>query len=293
LQTNKLCVIMVVRNEGRYIEEAINSVLSKPDVIIYIVDDNSTDNTLEKILELKRQFEGRIIYAKNQLNGKVEAYRNIKNLPKANYYLFLDGDDFFSDDWVRFDENLKPNCVFYHDLTLFYSSTHYERLPSPDISRQSPETLIRSLVLLPKASWLVPQNLILNYLDIPKGVLFEDIWFSLVTYKFASKIEKLNHQWYMYRQHEDQVFGKQNQKGKAILEYRTQRILNSLEAIAVAREAFGEELTEPLKKFRILITMKPLLILVKLGVREFIVFLLKIRFPIMLLKIKRLMRRQK
>ena len=286
----KFCVIVVVRNEEEHIREAISSALRKSNAVIYLIDDNSTDNTLAIVRELSESFIGRIAWHRNHGIGKVDAYRNIEDLPKSDFYLFLDGDDFFSNEWVDFDDPLDLKSLYYYDLKLFYSRKKIKSMPSPAIHALDHMCLMQSLILLPKASWFVPRGMVYEYLRIPDGVEFEDIWFSLISYKRAKKIQKLNWRWYMYRQHENQVFGSHALKGKDIVKFRTQRILNSLEAIARERSEFSSILIEPLRRYRILNSMSPMNILMKLGVREYVLFILKTRCPGFLMMIKRSLR---
>jgi hypothetical protein len=151
-------------------------------------------------------------------------------------------------------------------------------------------SLMQSLILLPKASWVVPRDMIYEYLRIPDGVEFEDIWFSLISYKRAIEIQKLNWRWYMYRQHENQEWGSQSLKGRDVLKFRVQLILNSLEAIVREKPEFSSILIEPLRRYTILNSMSPMNILMKLGVREYVLFILKTRCPGFLMMIKRSLR---
>jgi len=278
---------MVVKNEEKYISEAIVSALCKPNTVIYLVDDNSADHTLEIVRELSERFSDRIICRRNQGIGKVDAYKNIEELPESDFYLFLDGDDFFSNEWLEFDDPLELKSLYYYDLKLFYSKEKIKLMPSPAINTLDHMSLMQSLTLLPKASWVVPRDMIYEYLRIPDGVEFEDIWFSLISYKRAIEIQKLNWRWYMYRQHENQVYGSQSLKGRNIVKFRVQRILNSLEAIVWERPEFSSILIEPLRRYRILNSMSPMNILIKLGVREYVLFILKTRCPGFLMMIKR------
>ena len=94
----------------------------------------------------------------------------------------------------------------------------------------------------------------------------------------------------MYRQHENQEWGSQSLKGRDILQFRVQLILNSLEAISQERSEFSSILIEPLRRYKILNSMSPMKILMKLGFREYILFILKTRYPGFLMMIKRSLR---
>ena len=85
-------VIMPAYNAERYIEEAIQSVLSQTyqNWELLIINDGSVDNTEEKI---KSFTDERIKYFKKE-NGGVSSARNLglQNM-KGDYFCFLDADD--------------------------------------------------------------------------------------------------------------------------------------------------------------------------------------------------------
>ena len=94
----KTSVVIANYNNGKYIDQCINSLKSQTynDIEIIFFDDNSTDNSLEiiqkysdvKILKNKRQTNYGSI---NQLN----AFKNAINLSSGNLIFFLDSDDYF------------------------------------------------------------------------------------------------------------------------------------------------------------------------------------------------------
>lgn len=97
----KVSVIMPSYNSGRYIEQAINSVLhqSYRDLELLIIDDGSTDNSLKIIRERARQDQRiRLLFTNNQGSG---AARN-KGLDNArgDYYCFIDSDDYYNLDFL-------------------------------------------------------------------------------------------------------------------------------------------------------------------------------------------------
>lgn len=90
-------VIISIYNTGRYLEEAIKSLINQTigysKIEIILVNDGSTDNTESICLKYKKLYENNIIYIKTSHNG-VSFARNIGlKYAKGLYINFLDSDD--------------------------------------------------------------------------------------------------------------------------------------------------------------------------------------------------------
>lgn len=98
---NLISVIMPVYNRAQTIELAINSVLQQtnPDFELIIVDDCSTDNTVEVISSIK---DPRIFYFQLKKNFGAASARNygIKK-SRGSIISFLDSDDYFEPDFLK------------------------------------------------------------------------------------------------------------------------------------------------------------------------------------------------
>lgn len=86
-------VIMPVYNPGRYLSEAINSILNQThtDFELLIIDDASTDHSKEVIEQFR---DPRIRYVKNDMNLGIAGTRNRGiELSRTKYIAFMDHDD--------------------------------------------------------------------------------------------------------------------------------------------------------------------------------------------------------
>lgn len=95
-------IIVPVYNTSTYLRQCLDSIQSQTlkEIEIICVDDGSTDNSLEILLERKAQ-DSRItvLQQKNKGGG---AARNIgMSVARGNYLLFLDSDDFFDERFVE------------------------------------------------------------------------------------------------------------------------------------------------------------------------------------------------
>lgn len=89
----KVTVIMPVYNPGKYLSEAINSILNQTytDFELLIIDDASTDHSKEAILQYA---DPRIRYVMNEINLGISGTRNRGiELSRSKYIAFMDHDD--------------------------------------------------------------------------------------------------------------------------------------------------------------------------------------------------------
>jgi glycosyltransferase involved in cell wall biosynthesis len=102
-------VVIDTYNYGRYVEEAINSVLtqrfSADQMEILVVDDGSTDDTPERL----RKFEGRIQHLRKPNGGQASAFNLGFDCAQGEIIALLDADD------VWLPEKLERVCETFAD----------------------------------------------------------------------------------------------------------------------------------------------------------------------------------
>nr|WP_313290435.1 glycosyltransferase family 2 protein [Stutzerimonas nitrititolerans] len=91
---SKVSVVMAVKNEEKYIESAIRSILSQevPDIELIVVDDNSSDSTADIVRSIALA-DGRVIFELNPSSGKVSAFKRGYELVQGKYIALFAGDD--------------------------------------------------------------------------------------------------------------------------------------------------------------------------------------------------------
>ena len=113
-------VILPNFNKAKFIEEAINSVLSQTfkNWYLYIIDDNSTDNSkeiIDKFSDIKN-----VIIIKLQKNKGPSFCRNYAmRISKSKYISFIDSDD----SW--FNNKLEKQVLFMEENNLNFTYTDY------------------------------------------------------------------------------------------------------------------------------------------------------------------------
>ncbi len=95
MQNPKISVVMPVYNCEKYVDEAIESVLNQTfkDFELIIINDGSTDNTLEKIKKYEKTDE-RIRIINNEKNLRIAtSLNNAIDIARADIIARMDGDD--------------------------------------------------------------------------------------------------------------------------------------------------------------------------------------------------------
>lgn len=95
----QVSVVMAVKNESKYICDALDSILSQNDIIfeVIVVDDNSTDNTA-KIVKDKIPFSPKLNLYQNPSTGKVSAFNYGVTKASGTHICLFAGDDIMPQD---------------------------------------------------------------------------------------------------------------------------------------------------------------------------------------------------
>ena len=106
----KLSVIMTIYNANKYIEELLDSLLIEKsnDIEFLLINDGSTDNTLELINNYAKNDKRVKVFTKK--NGGLSDTRNYGiERAKSPYILFSDSDDLFASNWYKIIEKTIDN----------------------------------------------------------------------------------------------------------------------------------------------------------------------------------------
>lgn len=110
----RVSVLIPVYNTEKYIERCINSIPNRPDIEIIVVDDCSTDRSLELAVKaLNRKTLAMCKIYKNNQNMGIGCVRNILlDLATGDYVFFLDSDDYiFGEAFSNIIENILKNQI--------------------------------------------------------------------------------------------------------------------------------------------------------------------------------------
>ena len=131
----KTSVVIANFNNEKYIEQCINSLTSQTyqDLEIIFFDDNSSDNSLEKVKKFSNikviENKDQTIYGSlNQLN----AFKESINQSTGDLIFFLDSDDYFHEKKLEvivnyFKDNDKTKIVFDLPINVYENSNYIEK----------------------------------------------------------------------------------------------------------------------------------------------------------------------
>ncbi|ORM81431.1 hypothetical protein HA44_09005 [Mixta gaviniae] len=98
-------ILIPVYNCEKFIEKTLLSIIeqSYKNIEIVIVDDCSTDNTLQRVYNLRDRYpQVRFVIQKNQPNLGVSATRNrLVDAASGDYIAFLDSDDYLESNMIE------------------------------------------------------------------------------------------------------------------------------------------------------------------------------------------------
>lgn len=140
LEKPGVTIIIPMYNVGKYLRKCLYSLVSQTYEAFEIicVDDGSDDETIE-IVEEYRTFDKRIRLLQ-QKHGRAGVARNLgMTKARGDYYLFLDGDDFFEAEMLeksmkKIQEDDADICLF--DAQLFFEETETVQKPDTYLKRK-------------------------------------------------------------------------------------------------------------------------------------------------------------
>lgn len=231
----RVSVIVSAYNIEKYIERCIKSIVAQSlsDIEIIVVNDGSTDKTLDILNNLK-MYDTRIKVISQNNKGLIESRKEGFNNARGEYILFVDGDDFLEVNTIKevYDYGVNNNL----DIVCFNSYKTYDNYKEEfyifnnEFSLKEP---LKGLFLgnIMPAIWakMVRRNFIINndikfLSDISYG---EDLATVAHWFMYNPKIGLLNKSLYNYYQRADSM---------------TASISNKILDINVAIEFIKEEL---------------------------------------------------
>lgn len=248
----KLSIIVPVYNVENYIRKCIKSIINQTlkDIEIIVVNDGSTDSSIEKIVDLIEKNNN--IKILNKKNGGLSSARNEGlKIAKGEYVAFVDSDDWIAKDMYEKLYNLacENNAdIVQCDYINAYSEDDYIKVDNKEyINKYTGEQVLHHLYderfIKTVVVWnkIYRRNLFDN-ISFPEGKLHED---EFTTYKLIHKSKNIINTslaMYFYRQREGSIMtSKFNvQKLDAIEAWRERKIyfkLNGLDDLVYKTES--------------------------------------------------------
>ncbi|WP_027704722.1 glycosyltransferase family 2 protein [Zymobacter palmae] len=138
MNIEKIIVAIPVYNKANVIGGTLNSLLKQTSApnSVFIVDDGSTDNSLEEIYKYKKKFEnlGVSFDVFKQKNGGVSSARNraIIESPKDSLICFLDADDHWENEYLEY---IRKAVSLYPGQNIFASAYRIKKSSNNTIDK--------------------------------------------------------------------------------------------------------------------------------------------------------------
>lgn len=196
----KLSIIIPVYQVENYIERCLRSIVSQScdDYEIILVDDASTDRSMEIARNVLENSDVRVQFLKHESNRGLSAARNTGiRAANADYLLFVDSDDSLADgalrDFVRFIDDCHADCIVGNYMVVSdmgeYVSKKYGARRSLDSSDDI--CMAYSMGDIPIMAWnkCIKTELVRNKnLYFKEGICHED---ELWTFLLVNEIDSL------------------------------------------------------------------------------------------------------
>ena len=204
IMDKKVSVIIPCYNQGKYVSDAINSVLAQTydNIEIVIVNDGSTDNSSEVVKTFADKYKN-ILFFDNQENKGVIYTRNMAiEAASGEYILPLDADDTIESTYIEkavkiLNEYPKIGIV-YCKARMFSSKNTYWNLKDFDKSNILYDNCIFCSALFRKSDFIKAGK----YKDYMQyGCEDYDLWLSFIEQGF--EVHRIDEILFNYRQYEE------------------------------------------------------------------------------------------
>ena len=198
----KISIITPSYNQGQYIEETINSVLSQdyPHIEYIVVDGGSTDNTLD----ILKKYDGKILWISEKDNGQSDAIIKGFKMAKGEIFAWLCSDDLYLPGAIK---RIVEYFEIHPNVGLLYGKSHYidedgkgiGEYPTAEFDFERMATF--NVVSQPSAFFKKEAYLQAGGVDVGLSYAMDyDLWLRVVK---KSQIEYLPEYLSSYRLHEE------------------------------------------------------------------------------------------
>jgi glycosyltransferase involved in cell wall biosynthesis len=214
---NNISVAMATYNGAKYLEEQLFSVINQtflPQEII-IVDDFSTDRTVEIIERIKEKYPFITLY-KNEANlGPIKTFKEAVLKCNCNYIALCDQDDIWEEnklelcfkELVSVDINSKPSLVF-SDLKMIDTEGNLIGKSFWNVQGYNPiRTKLQSLLIgnvVTGCTVMMNEKMKKEIAKMPNDIIMHDYWLALIAFSIGD-FKVINETPIRYRVHENSV----------------------------------------------------------------------------------------
>ena len=254
-----ISVVIPLFNTEEYITECLDSLLAQTfqDFEVIVVDDCSTDKSVEIVESYAPKFKGRLRLARTEKNSGGGGYvpRNIGlSLARGEYVYFMDADDYIAEIALE----TFYNAAKQYDADVIYTSAHYDLTKpnemrvlrdkenqkllkdnmndTPLLTIDDPQKNIDRLLLIgnfktPWSKFLRRNFLIENEITFPSIVVGGDFIWGIHIYCRAKRFLRIQDPLYFYRRYSSSSVSTKNKNSPEQVYYVVSSFLALIKAL--------------------------------------------------------------
>lgn len=222
MNKKNISIIVPVYNVEKYLRKCLESIFSQDydNYEVIIVNDASTDNSINIIMEFCKKYNNKIFCIQNEKNSGMSFSRNqgIKYVIErgiSEYIIFIDSDDYIEYNYVS---TLLNSIVEKNADIIVCGQTQVDE---NDSLLRTVESTMDMVVedrkyAMPSQVWsrIMRVDLIKKYqIFFSEGIFFEDVIYTLEINSVADSVKRINYFGYYHRVNTKSIFGTLRKNG--------------------------------------------------------------------------------
>jgi hypothetical protein len=217
----KVSVIVPVYNVEGYIEKCLETLVNQTlqEIEIIIVNDGSTDRSIQIIKKFMEQYPKKIVYLEKE-NGGLSDARNF-GIPHATgeYIAFVDSDDYVEKDmYQKMYEIAKRENSDMVECNFFWEYPGNKKKQDIGKIYNGKEEMLEKVRVVAWNKLIKREILEKTNIQFPKGYRYEDVEFTYKLIPFLNKVSFCKEPLVHYIQREGSISNSQNERTKEIFD---------------------------------------------------------------------------
>lgn len=214
---NNISVALATYNGSVYLEEQLFSIINQthPATEIIIVDDFSTDNTIEIIKNFQLRYPFITLYINEENSGPIKSFKRAISNCNYDYVALSDQDDIWENNKLelcfqelnKIDKNNKPAIVF-TNLKMINSDGHLMKSSFWEIQGYKPDNTNLCDILIGNivtgCTIMMNERMKNEIALMPEDIIMHDYWMALIAFAIGD-FKALNQTPIKYRVHGNSV----------------------------------------------------------------------------------------
>jgi len=216
----KVSVIVPVYNVESYIEKCLKSLVKQTveDIEIIIVNDGSTDSSVDIINNYRNKYPKKIIYLEKENGGLSDARNYGIPYAKGEYISFLDADDYVEENMYQKMYELAKKEISDMVECNFYWQYPNKLKEDIGVRYNGKHEMLQNIRVVAWNKLIKREVIVNNNLQFPKGYRYEDVEFTYKLLPYINRVSFLKEPMVYYIQRDNSISNSQNERTKEIFD---------------------------------------------------------------------------